>query len=206
MMAWPLTCPSLFRGADGMALDSVVKSYGKFKNVNSSLSLPSLFTNLFFKPLSFSMTSFTSIEANRFIHQLIRLGFEKKFENNLAKVKNGEEVTFFKPYDRKAFDLSKFVWTVKFSGKSKKSRKLVTSSPNGRNCKDEVVTTNKGETSSLVELDEFVKFVLVKSVDRFVNKKIFEKQWKVLQLRELEFYSLKSGFIHEVIRKMAETF
>ena len=80
------------------------------------------------------MTSFTSIEANRFIHQLIRLvlsvgeekllalmlvkpthgeaqGFEKKFEDNLGKVKNGEEVTFFKPYDRKAFDLSKFVWS-----------------------------------------------------------------------------------------------
>lgn len=38
------------------------------------------------------------------------------------------------------------------------------------------------------------------------NKKRFEKQWKVLQLRELEFYSLKSGFIHEVVTKMAAAF
>lgn len=93
-MAWPLTCPSLFRGADGMTLDSVVKSYGKFKNVNSSLFLPSLFTNLFFKPLSFSMTSFTSIEANRFIHQLIRLvlsvGEEKLLALMLVKPTHGE--------------------------------------------------------------------------------------------------------------------
>ncbi|CAF2115859.1 unnamed protein product [Brassica napus] len=118
-----------------MALDSAVKSNGKSKNVGSSPSLPSLFSNFFFKPLSFSMTSFTSIEANRLFHRLIK-GLRKKFEKNLGKVKNGEEVIFFKPHDRKAFDLSNLDSAVKFSGTSKKSDKLVTSSPNGRHCGD----------------------------------------------------------------------
>lgn len=48
-----------------------------------------------------------------------------------------------------------------------------------------MVTTNKGETSSLVELDEFVKFVLVKSVDRFVVDDLSaQKGWSRLALRE----------------------
>ncbi|CAH2038250.1 unnamed protein product [Thlaspi arvense] len=164
---------------------------------------------------------------------------KKKFENNLGKGKNGEEPTFSKPHDRKAFDLSKLIWgangmalesAVKSNGKPKKSRKskkvepvkqeLVSSSPNGKKCEEEVA--NKGEVSSIAELDALAKSVLVKSLARFgvddlaaqqgwsrlgsEDKKRFEEQWKALQLREFEFYSQKSGFIHEVVTKMAEAF
>ncbi|KAL0703879.1 hypothetical protein Bca4012_070304 [Brassica carinata] len=188
-------------------------------------------------------------------------GLKTKYENNLGK----EELTFSKPHDRKAFDLSKFVWgadaaaldsAVKSNGKSKKSSKskvepekvaldsangkskksskssskkvepekqeLASSSlPNGKSCEEEAMT-NKGEASSVVEVDAFEKSVLVKALARFgvddlsaqqgwgrlalEDKKRFEEEWKVLQLRELEFYSKKSGFIHEVITKMAESF
>ncbi|KAG2300925.1 hypothetical protein Bca4012_008864 [Brassica carinata] len=101
-------------------------------------------------------------------------------------IKNGEEVTFFKPHDRKVFVLSKFPC------------KLVTSSPNGRNCEDEVVVKlvnlgmlgqgsmdrlldwidNGSEASSIVELDAFVKSVLVKSQERFgVDDLSAQKGW-----------------------------
>ncbi|KAJ4915455.1 DNA-binding storekeeper protein-related transcriptional regulator [Raphanus sativus] len=198
-------------------------------------------------------------------------GLKTKYENNLGKEKNGEEVSFSKPHDRKAFDLSKLFWggdgvaldsAVKSNGKkskksskskkveeepekvaldsangkSKKSSKskvepekkelVSSSSPNGKSCEDEVVTTNKGEASPLgvvAEVDDaFEKSVLVKAVARFgvdditaqqgwsrlalEDKKRFEEEWKVLQLRELELYSQKSGFIHEVVTKMAESF
>ncbi|KAF8090695.1 hypothetical protein N665_0469s0030 [Sinapis alba] len=160
-------------------------------------------------------------------------GLKKKYENNLGKEKNGEELSFSKPHDRKAFDLSKFVWgadgvvaldsAVKSNGKSKKSSKSSKrvesvkqeSSPGGKSC-DEEVMTNKGEASSVG------KSVLAKALARFgvddlsaqqgwsrlalEDKKRFEEQWKVLQLRELEFYSKKSGFIHEVLTKIAEAF
>ncbi|KAF2556937.1 hypothetical protein F2Q68_00013227 [Brassica cretica] len=188
-------------------------------------------------------------------------GLKTKYENNLGK----EELTFSKPHDRKAFDLSKFVWgadaaaldsAVKSNGKSKKSSKskvepekvaldsangkskksskssskkvepekqelASSSSPIGKSCEEEAMT-NKGEASSVVEVDAFDKSVLVKALARFgvddlsaqqgwsrlalEDKKRFEEEWKMLQLRELEFYSKKSGFIHEVITKMAESF
>lgn len=198
-------------------------------------------------------------------------GLKTKYENNLGKEKNGEEVAFSKPHDRKAFDLSKLFWggdgvaldsAVKSNGKkskkssnskkveeesekvaldsangkSKKSsskkvdpekKELVSSSsPNGKSCEEEVVTTNKREASPLgivAEVDAaFEKSGLVKAVARFgvgditaqqgwsrlalEDKKRFEEEWKVLQLRELELYSQKSGFIHEVVAKMAESF
>ncbi|CAF2082600.1 unnamed protein product [Brassica napus] len=188
-------------------------------------------------------------------------GLKTKYENNLGK----GELTFSKPHDRKAFDLSKFVWgadgaaldsAVKSNGKSKKSSKskvepekvaldsangkskksskssskkvepekqelASSSSPNGKSCEEEAMAY-KGEASSVVEVDAFDKSVLVKALARFgvddlsaqrgwsrlalEDKKRFEEEWKVLQLRELEFYSKKSGFIHEVITKMAESF
>lgn len=188
-------------------------------------------------------------------------GLKTKYENNLGK----GELTFSKPHDLKAFDLSKFVWgadgaaldsAVKSNGKSKKSSKskvepekvaldsangkskksskssskkvepekqelASSSSPNGKSCEEEAMT-NKGEASSVVEVDAFDKSVLVKALARFgvddlsaqrgwsrlalEDKKRFEEEWKVLQLRELEFYSKKSGFIHEVITKMAGSF
>ncbi|KAG2241033.1 hypothetical protein Bca52824_096860 [Brassica carinata] len=181
-------------------------------------------------------------------------GLKTKYENNVGKEKNGEELAFPKPHDRKVFDLSKCFWgadgvvaldsAVKSNGKSKKSslkkvepekkksssskkvepekqQELASSSlPNGKSCEGEV--TNKGEASGVVEVDGFEKSVLVKALARFgvddlsaqegwsrlaiEDKKRFKEQWKVLQLRELEFYSQKSGFIHEVVTKMAESF
>ncbi|CDY49787.1 BnaCnng18000D [Brassica napus] len=160
-------------------------------------------------------------------------GLKTKYENNLVK----EELTFSKPHDRKAFDLSKFVWgadAAALDSASKKSSKssskkvepekqelASSSSPNGKSCEEEAMT-NKGEASSVVEVDAFDKSVLVKALARFgvddlsaqrgwsrlalEDKKRFEEEWKTLQLRELEFYSKKSGFIHEVITKMAESF
>uniref|UniRef100_A0A1J3ICI0 Mediator-associated protein 1 n=1 Tax=Noccaea caerulescens TaxID=107243 RepID=A0A1J3ICI0_NOCCA len=164
-------------------------------------------------------------------------GLKKKFENNRCKGKKGEDPTFAKPHDRKAFDLSKNIWgdnglfpesAIKSNGKSKKSSKskpskeeLISSLLNGKSCEDEVAA-NKGEASSIKELDAFVKSVLVTSLARFgvddlaaqqgwsrlasEDKKRFEEEWKQLQLKEFEFYSQRSGFFHAVVTKMAETF
>ncbi|KAG7579817.1 GLABROUS1 enhancer-binding protein family [Arabidopsis thaliana x Arabidopsis arenosa] len=146
----------------------------------------------------------------------------KKYENNLVKAKNGDEPTFVKNHDRKAFELSKFFWgaiesAVKSSGKSKKSSKS-----------KKVESVNHELDSSLsngkneADIDMFPKSSLVRSlvcfgVDEFAaqqglsclaseDKKRFEEQWKALQVREFEFYSQKSGFLHEVVAKMGETF
>lgn len=188
------------------------------------------FYQLVKKSISFDVSKIQFMEKLR--------SLKKKYENNVGKAKNGEEPIFLKSHDRKAFDLSKNIWgangmglesAVKSNGKLKKSRKskkveyvkqeLVSSLLNGKNCEDEV--TNKGDVSSL-EMDEFLKSVLVKSLARLgvddlaaqqgwrklasEDKKRFEEQWKMLQLREFEFYSQKSGFVHEVVTKMAEAF
>ncbi|KAG5387299.1 hypothetical protein IGI04_038769 [Brassica rapa subsp. trilocularis] len=106
----------------------------------------------------------------------------------MEKLRERRGLTFFKPHDCKAFDLPKFVWgtdgvsldsAAKFTGKSKNSGKIVTSSPNGRNCEDKVVNTNEGEASSLVELDEFV------TTNKFVVDDLSaQKGWSRLCLRE----------------------
>ncbi|CAE6074360.1 unnamed protein product [Arabidopsis arenosa] len=149
---------------------------------------------------------------------------KKKYENNLVKAKSGDEPTFAKTHDRKAFELSKFVWgamesAVKSSGKTRKSSKskkvesvnheLDSSLPNGKN-------------DGAAELDMFPKSSLVRSLVRFgfdefsaqqglsslalEDKKRFEEKWKALQVKEFEFYSHKSGFLHEVVAKIAEAF
>ncbi|KAL1188644.1 putative transcription factor [Cardamine amara subsp. amara] len=178
------------------------------------------FYQLVKKSISFDVSKIQFMEKLR--------SLKKKYENNVGKAKNGEEPTFSKSHDRKAFDLSKNVWgvngmalesAVKSNGKSKKSSKSKKVESVKQDCEDEV--TNKGDTSSL-EMDVFLKSVLVKSLARLgvddlaaqqgwsklasEDKKRFEDQWKALQLREFEFYSQKSGFVHEVVTKMAEAF
>ncbi|CAL9214563.1 unnamed protein product, partial [Arabidopsis halleri] len=150
---------------------------------------------------------------------------KKRYENNLGKAKDGDEPTFVKPHDRKAFELSKLVWGgirmvlqsgMKSNGKSKK----VESVKHEIDCEDDV--TNKGEASLLgaLEMDTLVKSSLVRSIARFgldelvaqegfsllssEDKKRFEEQWKALQVMEFEFLSQKCGFLHEVVTKMTE--
>lgn len=158
-------------------------------------------------------------------------------KNSLGKGKNGEEPTFSKPHDRKAFDLS--IWGAngiapesapKCNGKTKKigsksekveyvKQEVVSSLPNGKSCEDEEVA-NKGDVSSLgmSKLDTtFMKSLARIGVDDIAaqqgwtrlaseDKKRFEQQWEAMQLREFEIYSQRSGFIHEVVTKMAEAF
>ncbi|CAH8262906.1 unnamed protein product [Arabidopsis lyrata] len=168
------------------------------------------------KSISFDVSKVQFMEKLR--------NLRKKYENNLVKAKSGDEPTFVKTHDRKAFELSKFVWgaiesAVKSSGKSKKSSKskkvesvnheLDSSLPNGKN-------------EGAADLDTFPKSSLVRwlvsfGFDEFSaqqglsclaseDKKRFEEKWKALQVREFEFYSQKSGFLHEVVAKMAEAF
>ncbi|KAH0866420.1 hypothetical protein HID58_083631 [Brassica napus] len=112
----------------------------------------------------------------------------KKQETALAAMEKQQVFNFRSGMD---WELMGWLW---IHGKSKKSRKLVTSSPNGRNCKDEVVTTNKGETSSLVELDEFVKSVLIKSLERFgVDDLSAQKCWNRLLPQRIRRYLRSSG-------------
>ncbi|EFH68907.1 hypothetical protein ARALYDRAFT_888456 [Arabidopsis lyrata subsp. lyrata] len=156
---------------------------------------------------------------------------KKKYENNLGKAKEGDEPIFVKPHDRKAFELSKLVWGgirmvlqsgMKSNGKSKKSSKSkkVESVKHEFDCEDDV--TNKGEASLVgaLEMDTLVKSSLARSIARFgldqlvaqqglsllssEDKKRFEVQWKALQLREFEFLSQKSCFLHKVVKKMTE--
>ncbi|CAN8294208.1 unnamed protein product [Cochlearia groenlandica] len=117
---------------------------------------------------------------------------------------------------------------VKSNGKSKKSRKVetvkqepVTSLPIIVKSREDEAAI-KGEVSSKRELDTIMKSALVKSLSRFgvddlsvehgwsrlssEDKKRFEEQWNVLQRKEFEFYSQKSGFINEVLTKMAGVF
>ncbi|XP_010476078.1 PREDICTED: probable transcription factor At1g11510 [Camelina sativa] len=180
------------------------------------------------KSVSFDVSKIQFMEKLR--------SLKKKYENNVGKAKNGEEPSFAKPHDRRTFELSKLVWgangmaldsVVKPNGKSKKSSKskkvesvkqeIDSSLPNGKNSED-VMTTNKG----VVEMDSFAKSSLVKSLARVgvdelaadkglsmlasEDKKRIEEQWKALQVREFEFCSQKSGFIHEVVTKIGEAF
>lgn len=168
------------------------------------------------------------VNKNQFMKKLASL--KKKYENNLGKAKNGDEPTFVKPHDRKAFALSKFVWgangmalesAVKSIGKSKRS----TRSKKVDSVKIELDSslTNKGQVSMLgaAEVDTFAKSSsLVNMLTRFgvdeldalqglsrlasEDKKRFEEQWKALKVREFVFHSQKSGFLHELVTKMAE--
>ncbi|CAL9223703.1 unnamed protein product [Arabidopsis halleri] len=166
------------------------------------------------KSISFDVSKVQFMEKLR--------NLRKKYENNLVKAKNGDETTFAKTHDRKAFELSKFVWgaiesAVKSSGKLKKSTK----SKKVESVNHELDSSLPNSKNQAV-MDMFPKSSLVRSlvcfgVDEFAaqqglsylaseDKKRFEEQWKALQVREFEFYSQKSGFLHEVVAKMGETF
>ncbi|CAE5957201.1 unnamed protein product [Arabidopsis arenosa] len=175
------------------------------------------------KSISFDVSKIQFMEKLRTL--------KKRYENNLGKAKDGDQPTFVKPHDRKAFELSKLVWGgirmvlqsgMKSNGKSKKSSKSkkVESVKHEFDCEDDV--TNKGEASLVgaLEMDTLVKSSLARSIARFgldelvaqqglsllssEDKKRFEEQWKALQVREFEFLSQKSGFLHKVVTKMTE--
>ncbi|EOA32182.1 hypothetical protein CARUB_v10015438mg [Capsella rubella] len=145
---------------------------------------------------------------------------KKKYENNLGKAaKNGDDPTFAKPHDRKAFELSKLAWgaiekaiesAVKSNGKSKQvacvKHEHDSSLVNAINCQD-----LSAKSSSLVRtLTRFGvdELAAQQGLDRLTSedKKSLEEQWKALQVREFDFYSQKTGFVHQVLAKMAEAF
>ncbi|KFK43427.1 hypothetical protein AALP_AA1G124400 [Arabis alpina] len=162
--------------------------------------------------------SFISFDVSKIQFNEKLRSLKKKFENNLGKSKNGEEPSFLKAHDRKAFDLSKLIWGVngiapestakangkskKKSGKSKKVESVVSSLANGKSCEDKQSFLVK--SLARFGMDDLVAqqgWISLESED----KKRYEEQWKAMQLREFEFYSQKSGFLHGVVTKIAES-
>ncbi|KAF8047388.1 hypothetical protein N665_3063s0001 [Sinapis alba] len=147
---------------------------------------------------------------------------KKKFENNLGRgKKKGKDPSFPKAHDRKVFDLAKLVW-------GDNGIMALESSSAGKKKQEEPATVKKQEERAVkqqekqeepaVKKQEFVS--IVDLVARFgvddlaakqgwsrlssEDKERFQEQWEALQLKEFKFYSQKSGFIHEVVTKMAE--
>ncbi|KAJ4902632.1 DNA-binding storekeeper protein-related transcriptional regulator [Raphanus sativus] len=158
------------------------------------------------KSVSFDVTKTQFMEKIR--------ALKKKFESNLGKgkKKKGKDPSFSKAHDRRAFDLAKLVWG------DNGIMALESSSSAGKSRKVEPSVKKKEEEPAVVMKQEFVS--VVESVARFgvddvaakkgwsrlssEDKERFEKQWKALQIKEFNFYAQKSGFIHEVVTKMAE--
>lgn len=162
------------------------------------------------KSVSFDVTKTQFMEKIR--------ALKKKFENNLGRgKKKGKDPSFSKAHDGKAFDLAKLVWGDNgimaleplSAVKSKKVEPAVK--------KQEEPAVKKQEEPCVMN-QEFVP--IVDLVARFgvddlaakqswsrlssEDRERFEEQWKALQLKKFKFYSQKSGFIHEVVTKMAE--
>ncbi|CAH8385156.1 unnamed protein product [Eruca vesicaria subsp. sativa] len=165
------------------------------------------------KSVSFDVTKTQFLEKIR--------ALKKKFDNNLGRgKKKGKDPSFSKDHDRKAFDLAKLVWgdngimALESSSAGKKLKKV---EPSVKKQKQEEPVVKKQEEPAVMK-QEF--FSVVELVTRFgvddlaakqgwsrlsaEDKERFEEQWKVLQLKEFRLYSQKSGFIHEVVTKMAE--
>ncbi|CAF2275297.1 BnaUnng00070D [Brassica napus] len=155
------------------------------------------------KSVSFDVTKTQFMEKIR--------ASKKKFENNLGRgKKKGKDPSFSKAHDRKAFDLAKLVWGDNgimaleplSAVKSKKVEPAVKK-------QEEPVAVMNQEFVPIVDLvarfgvDDLAAkqgWSRLSSKDR----ERFEEQWKELQLKEFKLYSQKSGFINEVVTKMAE--
>lgn len=160
------------------------------------------FYDLVKKSVSFDVTKTQFMEKIR--------ALKKKFENNLGRCKKkGKDPSFSKAHDRKAFDLAKLVWG---------DNGIMALEPLSAVKSKKVEHAVKKQEEPAVKKQEFVP--IVDLVARFgvddlaakqgwsrlssEDKERFEEQWKALQLKEFKFYSQKSGFIHEVVTKMAE--
>ncbi|CAN7059570.1 hypothetical protein BRARA_D01197 [Brassica rapa] len=162
------------------------------------------------KSVSFDVTKTQFMEKIR--------ALKKKFENNLGRgKKKGKDPSFSKAHDRKAFDLAKLVWGDNgimaleplSAVKSKKVEHAVKKQEEPAVMKQEEPAVMNQEFVPIVDLvarfgvDDLAAkqgWSRLSSKDR----ERFEEQWKELQLKEFKFYSQKSGFIHEVVTKMAE--
>ncbi|KAG2307944.1 hypothetical protein Bca4012_083100 [Brassica carinata] len=155
------------------------------------------------KSVSFDVTKTQFMEKIR--------ALKKKFENSLGRgKKKGRDPSFTKAHDRKVFDLAKLVW-------GDNGIMALESSSAGKPKKVETAVKKQEEEHAVMK-QEFVSIVDLVArfgVDDLVakqgwsrlsseDKERLEEQWKALQLKEFKFYSQKSGFIHEVVTKMAE--
>ncbi|CAN7136515.1 unnamed protein product [Brassica rapa subsp. narinosa] len=154
------------------------------------------------KSVSFDVTKTQFMEKIR--------ALKKKFENNLGRgKKKGKDPSFSKAHDRKAFDLAKLVWG---------DNGIMALEPLSAVKSEKFEPAVKKQEEHAVKKQEFVP--IVDLVARFgvddlaakrgwsrlssKDKERFEEQGKELKLKEFKFYSQKSGFIHEVVTKMAE--
>ncbi|GAV71256.1 DUF573 domain-containing protein [Cephalotus follicularis] len=167
------------------------------------------------------------------LHDKIRR-LKKKYGNNLGRGKKGEDPTFSKPHEQKAYDLSKKVWggevvessaAAKVNGKPKKmppprtnSKNVAVSriteflaSPDGK--KKIQIEGDNVETQGIIEMVDKIKglsgvedYVINHGLDLIDGGKRveFEERWRKVQLAQLELFVERSELVCEQAKLVLE--
>ncbi|KAB2010300.1 hypothetical protein ES319_D10G229000v1 [Gossypium barbadense] len=147
---------------------------------------------------------------------------KKKFKNNVGKNKKGEDPTFSKAHEQKAFELSKKIWgvsgkvessTAKSNGKAKGNNKVVAA------LKAELPSSSDKKTDNAVPIE--VDIVVSKSYSSLLDMKFsvsdtevgvvkvgldmvdgekkaaLEAKWRKLQMAQLELFVERAEFVTE---------
>ncbi|XWS27467.1 hypothetical protein CRYUN_Cryun26dG0117500 [Craigia yunnanensis] len=172
----------------------------------------------------------TDVTKAQLMDKIRRL--RKKFENNAGKGKMGEDRTFSKPHEQKAFELSKMIWgndgitgkvessAAKSNGKTKGNNKALVelkpellSSPKKKVERGETMEVDKKGSKSLGSFF-YKRFgvagleekVLKNGLDMIGEEKraALEEKWKKLQIAELELFLQRSELIKEHAKLILE--
>ncbi|KAK8276907.1 hypothetical protein V6Z12_D10G230300 [Gossypium hirsutum] len=134
----------------------------------------------------------TNVSKVQLMDKVRRL--KKKFKNNVGKNKKGEDPTFSKAHEQKAFELSKKIWgvsgkvessTAKSNGKAKGNNKVVAA------LKAELPSSSDKKTDNAVPIE-----VGLDMVDG-EKKAALEAKWRKLQMAQLELFVERAEFVTE---------
>ncbi|MBA0600327.1 hypothetical protein Gorai_006515 [Gossypium raimondii] len=162
----------------------------------------------------------TNVSKVQLMDKVRRL--KKKFKNNVGKNKKGEDPTFSKAHEQKAFELSKKIWgvsgkvessTAKSNGKAKGNNKVVAA------LKAELPSSSDKKTDNAVPIE--VDIVVSKSYSSLLDMKFsvsdtevgvvkvgldmvdgekkaaLEAKWRKLQMAQLELFVERAEFVTE---------
>ncbi|MFQ6646700.1 hypothetical protein Gotur_019984 [Gossypium turneri] len=162
----------------------------------------------------------TNVSKVQLMDKVRRL--KKKFKNNVGKNKKGEDPTFSKAHEQKAFELSKKIWgvsgkvessTAKSNGKAKGNNKVVAA------LKAELPSSSDRKTDNAVPIE--VDNVVSKSSSSLLDMKFsvsdtevgvvkigldmvdgekkaaLEAKWRKLQMAQLELFVERTEFVTE---------
>ncbi|XP_022732903.1 probable transcription factor At1g11510 [Durio zibethinus] len=171
----------------------------------------------------------TDVTKAQLMDKIRRL--KKKFENNAGKGKKGEDRTFSKPHEQKAFKLSKMIWgedgisgkvesSARSNGKAKANSKALTavkvelpSSPEKNVERGEPMEVDKKSSKNLGSLFDkrfgvagLEEELLKHGLDMVGGEKkaTLEEKWRKLQIAELELFVQRTELVKEHAKLMLE--